>query len=328
MIKLSRNTLLLFKIIVALAAYGFVFVKLYGQLNEGFIKAFINVDALSNWYYLVFVILLMPVSWAFEAIKWQLAFYNESRPTFFYALKTIWYGVAVGLFTPNRTGEPIGRMAMVSQEVRAKAGFLAVLCGMTQQLATLFFGFVGVAFFIGISNDGLSRVIYNPWIIILLVLVTIVVLLLVFKFGVVSKIISKSKILKPILNGESIVFSFSYIRIVVLVFLSFIRYAVFSTQLVILIFYFGFNGSIFFAYAAVFATYLFASVIPTFAISEAGVRAGFAILFIGTIWNNPVGIASATLLLWLLNVALPGLIAVWFPVFKGDKNEKQGENNF
>ncbi|MFP4555671.1 MAG: lysylphosphatidylglycerol synthase domain-containing protein [Bacteroidales bacterium] len=324
LIKFSGNTLRLFKIFVVVAAYGFVFFKLYGQINEGVLSQFSKSEGNNNWCYLVIIVLLMPIAWGFEAIKWQLSFNKKERPHFIYALKTIWYGVGVGLFTPNRTGEPIGRMAMVPHDIRGKAAVLSILCGMTQQLATLLFGFVGLAFLVSSFKFKLSSTIYNPWVISFLAIATIAVLFLVFKFRVVLKFLTRIEFIKRILHGESIVFYISSTRVLALLSLSFIRYAVFTTQFVILLYYFGFNGNILSVYAAVFATYLFASVIPSLAIGEAGVRAGFAILFIGAIWNSPMGIAAATLLIWILNVALPGLVAVWFPLVNGKRDLERG----
>ena len=64
---------------------------------------------------------------------------------------------------------------------------------------------------------------------------------------------------------------------------------------------------------AIFTTYLLSSVIPSIALSEMGIRAGVAIVVVGSIWPNVAAISAATILLWLFNVALPGLFAAWIP---------------
>ncbi|MBK5285783.1 MAG: hypothetical protein JJE25_10310 [Bacteroidia bacterium] len=53
--------------------------------------------------------------------------------------------------------------------------------------------------------------------------------------------------------------------------------------------------------------YLVLSVIPTFAISEIGVRSSVALYYLGTVINNPVAIALASLSIWLINLVIPSL---------------------
>ena len=53
--------------------------------------------------------------------------------------------------------------------------------------------------------------------------------------------------------------------------------------------------------------YLALAIIPTFALSEIGVRSSVAIFYLGSIISNPVSIALATLSIWIINIALPSL---------------------
>ena len=58
--------------------------------------------------------------------------------------------------------------------------------------------------------------------------------------------------------------------------------------------------------------FLAVTAIPTFALTEIGVRASVAISIIGTVSSNSTGIALASLALWVLNLGLPALVgALW-----------------
>ena len=61
-------------------------------------------------------------------------------------------------------------------------------------------------------------------------------------------------------------------------------------------------------------------IIPTFAFTELGVRVSIAVAIIGTVNNNTIGISLASLILWLINLGIPGLLGVlvWnpFPEFR------------
>jgi len=56
---------------------------------------------------------------------------------------------------------------------------------------------------------------------------------------------------------------------------------------------------------------MFASFIPTLLISEIGVRGAVAVFVFGTISNLEIQIIMASILLWLINIALPALIGIF-----------------
>jgi len=153
----------------------------------------------------------------------------------------------------------------------------------------------------------------HVWLIIAtIILWTTLVLIAIFKIDWFAALIEMVGWVKRALHGESIRIGFQP-RILTVVFsISALRFILFSTQYVILLRFFGVNANICNLFAAVGLTYLFSSLIPTFSASEIGVRAGFATWFVGMLCDNPVGITAASLLLWLLNLAVPALIGAWF----------------
>ncbi len=62
-------------------------------------------------------------------------------------------------------------------------------------------------------------------------------------------------------------------------------------------------------------TFFAIAAIPTFALTEIGVRGSAALAFIGLISDNDTGIVAASFSLWLVNIALPAMAGVPF-VFK------------
>jgi hypothetical protein len=312
-VRINKKILFTLKLAIAIAAFGFVFAKLYVQGVTGITNS-INFELFSyGWPLLVLALLLMPIGWGFEAAKWITALKDIEKTSFLNALKTIWYGVGVGLLTPNRIGEPIGRIAMVDPENRVSAGIMAVLCGMSQQLATIVFGSIGLAFLFGTINQDVTYI-FSSSIVVLLISASIIIpVFLVFKLNWLVRQFHRIKYFNRFLSGEPVNFHVPRSKVFVLFALSLIRYVIFSTQFILLLHFFGYNLSLLKAYSSIFATYLLASAVPSFAVGEAGVRTSFAIIFIGALWPNPSGIAFAALSLWFLNVALPGLIGVWFP---------------
>lgn len=309
----SKKWVVAFRIVFAIAAYGFIFIKLYRQGVTGILEDFNGIAFSRNLGCLMLAIVLMPLSWIVEAFKWQRALMDVEEVGIFRALKSVWYGVAAGLLTPNRTGDPFGRMVFISPHKRGKAIVLGIWCGISQLLATLLFGFVGLFYWLGMDHSGVDVPFGNPLYTILFIVALVVAILVFMQVGSISRVLQRLAPVKKLLVGESLEITVKPWKSLAILMLSLVRYTIFSTQFVLLLKYFGVNGDTAHLYAGVFLSYLFAGVVPSFAVTEVVVRSGFAVAFIGLIDPNTVAIVASTIVLWGLNVALPTLIAVWFP---------------
>lgn len=256
----------------------------------------------------------MPLVWAMEAYKWKFALSKFTIISFWRSWRSVWYGVVAGQLTPNRIGEPIGRLALLDPEVRGRAGVAAVWCGFTQQLTTIIFGLISVVWWVDVKNLQILPSPVSFWLIFFAIFCWIVLMLYgIIRIQEIAKWIEGFGWVNRILCGESLSLYFSFNTIIQIFVISLLRYLVFSTQYVILIRIFGVTANALDIYALVGLTYLFGSVIPSFSASEVGVRAGLAIWFAGMISDNALGVTVASLLLWILNIAIPALIAAWFP---------------
>jgi hypothetical protein len=300
------------KVVVIIASYSYVIIKLTKGLDWKYLSdVSLNLGQIS---FLLFASLLSIGNWTVEAIKWKIAVDHIAHQTFSRSLKTILFGLGVGLFTPNRIGDPIGRVAMLSPDHRAKGGVMAVICSMSQLLATLIYGLLGLALWHNFYSSNPLQINQNFMVAVVSILLGLTSIFLL-RFESVFKILLKLKPIKTLIKGEPGSLSISKQKTLGIVAISFFRYLIFSTQFVLLLKFFGYDSSIINAYTAVFVTYLITSLIPTFALAEVGIRAGIAITIIGAFWPNAIGITAASIILWIINVAIPGLIGVWFPIW-------------
>ncbi|HTQ28957.1 MAG TPA: lysylphosphatidylglycerol synthase domain-containing protein, partial [Puia sp.] len=93
-----------------------------------------------GWWRIGLVVLLMIFNWGLEAQKWRLALKTLQPISFGRALKAVLTGVTIGSFTPNRTGEYLGRVLYIEESKRLRAILLSVVCSMAQLLTTLAMG--------------------------------------------------------------------------------------------------------------------------------------------------------------------------------------------
>lgn len=309
MIK-KKSGFLIVKILVAVLAYGYVAVRLSKEDFSQITSTFQQITPSSLWI-IALVILLVPINWMIEAIKWRFALRGIKSIGIEVAVKTALYGAGIGLFTPNRIGDPFGRVALLKTERKAEAGILAVQCGLAQQLATIIFGLIGMELLA--NHLVFADYLKNSMVILGVALSLIIAGVFVFGNRYIVKDLAKTKVFKRMGLDANLFANIPFSRSLVVLALSLIRYLVFSTQFVLVLHLFGYSSGLEQAYSTVFVTYLFASLIPVLSIADASVRSGFAVVFVGAFWNHPAAIVLAAHTVWLLNVALPALLAVWLP---------------
>lgn len=316
MIQLSKNTFLFFRLGIAVLAYGFIIYKLCGLSWLEIVSVFEASIVNNNPLFLILFIVLMPVNWLLEAIKWKFSLKNFEKIGLLDAYKSVWYGIVTGVITPNRIGEPLGRVALVSSSNRVKAILVAYWCSASQQVATVFFGLIGIAIW-GYSTNLKEKLSFNsvPYIA-LIALALLALLFFILKINSISTYLSKNRFAKRCLSGETINLNISITQSFLVVGVSLIRYLIFSSQFILILLFLGVNAKISLLFSAISLTYLATNFIPTFFFSEAGVRAGVALAFIGSLTSNSIAVASGTILLWILNLGIPATIATWFPWYR------------
>ena len=134
--------------IVALA-FWFIFVKL--KTNDD-LKGFINLlKTIPNQEIILvmsLVLLLMLVNWGIEAIKWKQLVSSIEKITLWKSVESVFCGLTLAVFTPNRLGEYGGRVFFLSPKRRI-IGIVAMTVGnIGQMVLTNVFGIIALCMFI------------------------------------------------------------------------------------------------------------------------------------------------------------------------------------
>ncbi len=247
-----------------------------------------------NALYLFLIVLLWPANLFFESLKWRTLFQKVSLPN---AIKGVLMGSVTAFVSPNRLGDFIGRVQVVSSDDRLPATLATFLSGAVQGCITLFFGIIGLLLF---SPDTFGKFELNSS--------------AVFCFGIgISGFLVFRKVLirttksffektfvsiKSLEVGQGIK-AFTW---------GVLRYGVFSLELSLSLVYFGYEGDIGLLLAGIASLYLLQSVVPFTAFGELGSRELIAVWLLGPSMAEPWLAAAATILVWMVNVAIPALL--------------------
>jgi len=138
-------------------------------------------------------------------------------------------------------------------------------------------------------------------------------LFILFQPRIILNIISAVTILKQYNRFVSIMGLYTKSEISVLLGLSGLRYGVFVLQFGLLLYAFGVQISLWKMAMGITSTFLLKSVVPSFtALTDLGIRELSAMYFFSLLQQNKVYVMSASLSLWFLNIALPGLVGLIF----------------
>ena len=133
---------------VTLAAYTYLVWVLvsfddYGGLAAGFAGM-----SLQRGMSIVLCVALMPLNWLLESLKWQKLVNTLSHIGLKEAYRSVLSGLTAGFFTPNRIGDPLGRIMTLEPGKRTECAALSVVGIMGQNFATVLCGSVSAVAFI------------------------------------------------------------------------------------------------------------------------------------------------------------------------------------
>ena len=290
-----------FKWIVLLAAYLYLIIALlrfdkYDELLIHFKKM--------EWPHaisLFAVFLLLPLNLFLESAKWRLIVSKTEVISQANAFKAVLAGFASGFFTPNRTGEFLGRIVFM-QKIHRKIGVVySVINSLTQNMILVVCGLpAAIVYYIVVKKR------ITPDIEMYLYAITcILLLLLIFYFTL--PVLAKTKIWRRYLAFSSDIRLYSHKDLAQILSFSLIRYALFCTQFYAMLYFFGVELEWWQAFIAIPANYLFVTFTPSLAFAEAAVRSSYAVIFIGAFSQQLAGIAFAGFALWFVNFGIPML---------------------
>ncbi|GAB4282683.1 MAG: hypothetical protein Kow0068_07380 [Marinilabiliales bacterium] len=310
---MKNNTIIysLIKIIVIAGCFVYIGKKLYtynNELNFNNIFTYINKNSL----YFVLILLLMPINWSFESIKWKFLIKNIKIISFPESLKAVLCGITASMITPNRVGEIAGRVFSVKNK-RKDVLFSTVTGSISQLSITIIFGLAGlILFFYLFPDKTILSDLYRIGLIILFIILIFITFYLYFNIKLIDKLLKKIKWFHKIHNAASILSAYNRKELLVVLLFSSIRYMIFVMQYKLLFSIFELETSLIETYIIISATYLISSLLPSFTVVEFGIRGSVIIFFTEIFYADYTGAFISSVFMWLINLAIPAIIGSYF----------------
>lgn len=255
---------------------------------------------------------LIPVNWGFEAMKWQLLGQKIERFSFLQAYRAVMVGLTLGFITPNRLGDYAGRVLELKSQQRLEAIGAIFMGRFCQLVATVLVGSLGLAYFILRFYFHLYPSVCLSLMFVLLAL-DVIVLLLLYNARAMVGVVAGIKPLQQFVPYIAIMAAYSSPELSRLLLLSLGRYFVFLLQFILLLVLFGVHLSAVEYIGGVSGTFFLKSVVPSVSLlSDLGMRELSAMYLFGLLGQVRLQVLSASLSLWLLNIAVPSAFGLFF----------------
>jgi hypothetical protein len=301
--KTKHFLALAIKLFIVIGCAYFIYLKL--AKNEQFsVFSFSSKPALNNVFSLkncVFLLLFTLLNWLLEATKWHLLASNITKTSFYQSLKQSLASLTVSLITPNRIGEYGAKALYFEKPYRKQIVGLNLIGNLHQLSATVFFGAIGLFYFIHKQNIEIksSKLILAS---------CILIALLIIFFGV-RQLSFVQKMLK---KAQIFISEISFYLNLKIGLLSFLRFAVFSHQYYFLLIIFQVDISYLEAITSISSMYLIASIIPMLSLFDVVLKSSVAIWVFSFYVIDETTILEITMLMWVFNFVFPAIIGSYF----------------
>jgi uncharacterized membrane protein YbhN (UPF0104 family) len=257
--------------------------------------------------------LLMLANWGLEARKWQLAIHKLQRLSFWKAFKATFTGSTMASFTPNRTGEYVGRILYIEEGKRLQAISLTLICSMAQLQVTLYAGLIGLWAFKGtfgsVVNDPGSSMLWMNVLFYAILAGSLLLTLFYFRLWWLSRLLHRWAPSAKFIRYITVLEDFNATILVRILSLSMVRYLVFVLQYYLLFKVFDVQVDWWQTLQSVSVLFLVLAILPSFTfLTDLGIRWKAGIEIVQLYSTNTIGIFAAAFAIWLLNLIIPALI--------------------
>jgi len=286
------------KLVLITGSFYFIYLKLMVNnavsKNEFYSSLALIFD--SGFLFIAFILCLSLSNWLLEILKWQILVSTHQTISFKTAAKQCLSALTISLLTPNRIGDYMAKALYYSKNQTKTILKLNAIGQFSQLFITLIFGGLGLLYLH--FNVGFVASI-NPA---LLLIFVGLMLLVIFMF--------KAQFYNH--RAKQLYCAIKLSIMINTLLISLLRYLIFSHQFYSLMLVFNLQINYFMSMMAIFSMYFLASVVPTFSLFDWAIKGSVAVFVFSFLEVNALAILEISLLMWMLNFALP---ALWGSVF-------------
>lgn len=259
---------------------------------------------------MITVFVLMLINWFLESLKWQYLLRDVEKISTWKAVESVFCGLTLAVFTPNRIGEYGGRVFFLSPRKRI-IGIISMGVGAVgQMVVTNVIGSFALLWFVGHFIE--LNVLINFALTFLVAIFCSFFLLFYFNIQVIDGILAKVKFVKPFRRFFGVLAKYKKANLLNILLYGLSRFIVFTTQYCLIILLLIPEIQVFPMIMIMFIVFFIQSALPSLDLLDIGVRALTATYFFSFLTDHEVAIMAATTIIWLINLIIPAILGSVF----------------
>lgn len=263
----------------------------------------------NNTLTLFWMLLLVPLNWALESLKWKQLAKPVLNISFGEAFKGILAGLAIGVAAPAQLGDTIGRVAYLKTDKRLHAIGAALISNGIQFYVSVLAGACG---WFAIQDQLALSETTKGLLSVLLLSIACGAWVLLFIRTRLNHWHPKHKYLRKAHDYLRVIAEYSATDLLIATGYGVLRYLVFMSQFILALSLFNFDLTYVQLASCVSLIFLAKTLIPAVnVLGDLGLRE-FTALFVFKQYNLPVDeVITATFLIWIINILGPILIGIY-----------------
>ena len=321
-VKLQKTYNYLIQLTIIIIVYVFLYFELFQKRDLHELIQLFEKQWLTGTYsvLLIGLVILIFINQVIEAVKWKYLISKIIRVKFNTALFAVFAGISLGVFTPNRIGDFLGRAFILEKPFQAKGVLLTMVGSISQLITTMVLGIIGLMLFFPLNYELSVSAIAG--IIFLGIFLILLFILLYINISGLTKIIQKftGRFSHKLESYLEVIKEFTIMELIRILLYSLFRYLVFNFQYFLLLRFFGVEIDLLSSFMITSVVYIAMASIPTIALSELGVRGSVSVFLFslyfeknGVVFGDlSLAVFAASSSLWLINIIFPALIGTLF----------------
>jgi hypothetical protein len=302
------------KVAIVVFAFWFIYNKLSTNNNlKDFNQLISGLPQIEIIMVISLVVALMLVNWGLEAFKWRRLLRKIEKLSLWRSVESVFCGLTLAVFTPNRIGEYGGRVFFLSPKRRI-IGIVAMAVGnIGQMVLTNIFGAISICIFIYRFADLDYRLDYA--LVALSAMFCLFFLIFFFNIRWLNGLLLSMRFTRKYKKFYSILGKYQKKELFKILLFCLARYVVFSTQYFIMFYWLIPDIHYLDILMMVCILFFVQSTLPSLDLFDIGVRSVTASYFFSFVTKQDVAVIACTASIWLINIIIPAILGSYF-VFK------------
>ena len=307
-----KRWLLFFQITVSVLAIFYVVYKIisFAYWNDFFI--WINNNIKSFLWLIAIQLCLSFINISVETLRWRLLTSLLEKQKFFDSMRQVLYGILIGMITPAKLGEPVGKSLLLRKGNRYRGIILSFTGSLFQNFVIIA---VGILALIILKHNYIRFIelfpILSEKILFYILIISILIILVVFALLKLYFLKQKKGLIRKLSFYLQILKKITIKKLINLLLLTILRYIIFSFQFLLVLTFLDILVTPMQFWLIPFY-YLIITFLPAIALADLGVRSSAALIVFGVFCNNSAAIISATFIIWFFNLVLPAFSNLFF----------------